>query len=79
MRHAAYGTMRRPMSVLTREVILREIDSGRLVISPFSPDQVGAASIDLTLGDEIRVIESGGRAIDICHESDYREHTRVVS
>ncbi len=67
------------MSVLTREVILREIDSGRLVISPFSPDQLGAASIDLTLGDEIRVIESGGRAIDICHESDYREHTRVVS
>ena len=48
--------MRRPMTVLTREAIRAELASGRLVITPFEEDQLGAASIDLTLGDEIRVI-----------------------
>ena len=64
------------MSVLTRDAILREIESGRLVISPFAPDQVGPASIDLTLGDEIRVIEPGSGPIDIQDDTDYRVHTR---
>ena len=70
--------MRAPMSVLTREAILSEIESGRVVISPFTPDQVGPASIDLTLGDEIRVIEPGGAVIDIQEEADYRLHTRTL-
>lgn len=65
------------MSVLTRDVILREIDSGRVVIDPFERDQVGVASIDLTLGEEIRTIESGGDPIDMLEDTDYRLHTRV--
>ncbi len=65
------------MSVLTRDVILREIESGRLEIAPFTPDQVGPASIDLTLGDEIRLIDSGPDPIDIRDDTDYRQHTRV--
>jgi len=65
------------MAVLTRDVILEEIDTGRLVITPFERDQVGVASIDLTLGNEIRVIEPRGRAIEIREETDYREYTRV--
>jgi dCTP deaminase len=48
------------------------------VIDPFELDQVGAASIDLTLGDEIRVIEPDGQAIDVVEESDHRTLTRVV-
>jgi hypothetical protein len=32
------------MSVLTREVILAEIKSGRLNIDPFCPEQLGAIS-----------------------------------
>lgn len=68
--------MRRPMAVLTRDVILREIDEGSLVIDPLSRDQVGAASIDLTLGDEIRVIDPGVDIIDIRDDADYRDHTR---
>lgn len=43
------------MGVLTRDVILREIRSGRLRIEPFELDQVGPASIDLHLGRELRV------------------------
>ena len=65
------------MAVLTRDVILAELEAGRLRIDPFERDQLGAASIDLTLGDEIRVIEPTGQPIDLVADSDYREHTRV--
>lgn len=67
--------MRRPMGVLTRDAILAEIAAGRLIIDPYSADQVGPASIDLTLGDEIRVIEAGADAIPISPDVDYRSFT----
>ena len=67
------------MAVLTREPILAEIESGRLVIDPWEVDQLGAASIDLTLGDEIRVIQDDPLPIDLVEEADYRQHTRVHS
>lgn len=69
--------MRRPMAVLTREAIRAELASGRLVITPFEPDQLGAASVDLTLGDEIRVIEDDADPIDVVADSDYRKHTHL--
>jgi len=65
------------MAVLTREAILRELESGRLAIEPLDLEQVGPASVDLTLGDEIRVIESGRALIEIRDETDYRDHTSV--
>jgi dCTP deaminase len=65
------------MAVLTRDAILAEMRAGRLVVTPFEEDQLGAASIDLTLGDEIRVIEPGRAPIDLLGEADYRDHTRV--
>lgn len=65
------------MAVLTRDAILAEIDAGRVVLEPFSLDQVGAASIDLTLGEEIRVIETDGGPIPIREDADYRAYTRV--
>jgi dCTP deaminase len=42
------------MCVLTRDEILRELKSGRLKIEPLLLDQVGPASIDLHLGEEVR-------------------------
>lgn len=67
------------MSVLTRDVILEEIAAGRLEITPLVDDQIGVASIDLTLGDEIRQIQPAPGAIDIVEGTDYREHTEVIS
>ncbi len=67
------------MTVLTREAILAEIDAGRLRIEPFATDQVGAASIDLTLGDQIRVIEPDRRPIELAEEVDFRQYTRLHS
>ena len=66
------------MAVLTRDSILRELASGRLAIDPLAPEQVGPASIDLTLGDEIRVLEPGGESIPIRDDVDYRDHTRAL-
>jgi dCTP deaminase len=65
------------MAVLTRDAIRAELDSGRLVIDPFSEDQLGAASVDLTLGDEIREFEAGDGPIELVAEADYRDHTRL--
>jgi dCTP deaminase len=65
------------MAVLTRDAILAEMEAGNLLITPFEPDQLGAASIDLTLGEEIRVIDGGQPPIDVIADSDYRNHTGV--
>jgi len=62
---------------LTRDSILHEIDSGRLKIEPLERDQVGVASIDLTLGAEIRVIRRAGGPIPGREETDYRDLTSV--
>jgi len=66
------------MAVLTRDAIRAELDSGRLKIDPFEPDQLGAASIDLTLGDEIREFDAGIGPIDLREDADYRDHTQVL-
>lgn len=66
------------MAVLTRDAILRELESKRLVVDPIDRSQVGPASVDLTLGDEIREIEGGSEPIPIRADVDYREHTRLL-
>jgi len=63
--------------ILTRDVILREIAAGRLAIEPLEPDQIGPASIDLHLGDDIRVMEGGPAVIDVTEDADYRTVTRL--
>jgi dCTP deaminase len=65
------------MSVLTRDGILHEIEQGRVRIDPFDSSQVGVASIDLTLGSEIREILAGPEPIPVLNDTDYRDHTRV--
>ena len=63
------------MTVLTRDVILRELESGRLRIEPLAPDQVGPASIDLTLGNDIRIITPGADAIPIRDDANFIDPT----
>ena len=63
--------------ILTRDVIRREIDAGRVVIEPFSPDQVGPGSIDLHLGDEIRVMHPGRDPLAVTDDVDYQTFTDV--
>jgi dCTP deaminase len=63
--------------ILTHDVIMAEIGAGRVEIDPFTPDQVGAASIDLHLGDEIRVMEGGPPVIELDDGADFRTVTQV--
>lgn len=63
--------------ILTHDVILAEIAAGRIIVEPLAPDQVGPASIDLHLGDEIRVIAGGPPVIDVNDAADYRAVSRV--
>jgi dCTP deaminase len=73
--HAAYGIVR-AMAVLTRDALLAEIAAGALKLEPYDPTAVGPASIDLTLGDEIRVLEPGPDPIPIRDDADFRLYTR---
>jgi dCTP deaminase len=65
------------MAVLTHDALLAEIASGGLALDPYDPGAVGPASIDLTLGDEIRVLAPGPDPIPIRDDADYRDYTRV--
>jgi dCTP deaminase len=52
------------MSVLTKQEILRSLESGRLVITPLlSPKQIGLASVDLRIGTTALL----ARASDLSH------------
>jgi len=64
--------------VLTRDVIRAEIEAGRLEIDPLvAPDQIGPASVDLHLGDELRVSLPGDDPIDVNDGADYERLTVV--
>ena len=65
--------------ILTRDVIRREIEAGRVVIDPFFADQVGPASIDLHLGDEIRVMHTGQGPVPVTDDVDYLTLSSVRS
>jgi dCTP deaminase len=64
--------------VLTRDEILARIDAGIIKIDPFERSSVGPASIDLSLGDKIRVVDDGNRTIEIDGEIDFDHLTREV-
>jgi dCTP deaminase len=61
--------------ILTHDVILRELASGRLSVDPLQPDQIGPASIDLHLGDEIRVANGAPAPVPVTDAADYRDFT----
>jgi dCTP deaminase len=63
--------------ILTRDAIRREMDAGRVVIEPCTPDQIGPASIDLHLGDEIRVMHPGRDPVPVTDDADYQTFTEV--
>lgn len=63
--------------VLAHEQILAEIAAGNIVIDPFDEALVGPASVDLHLGDEIRILEAQATPIDIRDDTDYRASSRL--
>ena len=67
------------MSVLTRDAILNEIRLGRVRIDPLEEDQIGPASIDLHLGEELRVPDPAATdPVDVSEATDPTSATLVV-
>jgi dCTP deaminase len=66
------------MAILTREAILREIEAGNIGVEPFIPSNIGPASIDLHLGNEIRRFVSDRHIIPVQEEFNYENITELV-
>ncbi len=68
------------MCVLTRDEILKELESGRLRIEPLEDlSQIGPASIDLHLGHEIRVpVPHRGGPIHVLEDAQLEPETEVI-
>ncbi|MEZ6187045.1 MAG: dCTP deaminase [Planctomycetota bacterium] len=64
--------------ILSKADILAELDSGRLVIDPYDPSLVGAASVDLTVSRWFRRLSQHGGPIDVRQEVDYRDFSELV-
>jgi dCTP deaminase len=63
--------------LLTHDVILAEIGAWRVAFDPFDPGQVGPASVDLHLGDEIRVMCGPSDPVDVNDAADYTTFTEL--
>ena len=66
------------MAVLGRQAILRAIDEGAIAISPFNLENVGPASVDLTLASSFRVFRKVHEVVDVNEHTDYRDFTDKV-
>jgi len=65
--------------ILSHEAILKEIKAKRVKISPFDKKAVGPASIDLTLGNKIRIFDNIDKAVVVKDKSDYRKITKIFT
>lgn len=61
--------------VLTHDVIMDEIKKHNIKIDPFTEDQVGPASVDLTLGNQFRRYVKHDEPIHLDHVVDYKDDT----
>ncbi|MEE8312563.1 MAG: dCTP deaminase [Candidatus Binatia bacterium] len=64
--------------ILTRDRILAEIAAGKVVIDPYEETAVGPASIDLHLGEEVRVLDTTGGPVPIRDDTDYRDGSHTA-
>lgn len=67
------------MSILTRDEILREIRAGKIIIQPFTEDQVGPGSVDLHLGNKFRIFKKLHEIYHVTDGSNFNEVTELVT
>ena len=58
--------------ILTHDVIIAEIEAGNIRITPYDEKMVGPASVDLHLGDELRIPDGGREVIDVSDGTDIK-------
>ena len=66
------------MSLLAKEIILDEIEKGNIKIEPLNKENIGPASIDLTLSNEFRIFKKSNKIINITENTDYKSLTKLV-
>jgi dCTP deaminase len=66
------------MGVLTKEAILKLIKEGKLKIEPLDEDQIGVASIDLTLSNAFRIFYKRTGILDSSKNDAYKSITKVI-
>lgn len=64
--------------ILTHDVILDLIRSGKIHIDPFAENQVGPASIDLHLGRQFRIFKEIRRPFDVTEDANLNEITEEI-
>jgi len=67
------------MAILTKDEILKEMRAGKIIIEPFSEDQVGPGSVDLHLGNEFRIFKKLHEIYHVTDNSDFNEVTDLIS
>eukprot|EP00743_Colponemidia_sp_Colp-15_P001388 GILK01001523.1.p1 GENE.GILK01001523.1~~GILK01001523.1.p1 ORF type:complete len:196 (-),score=32.52 GILK01001523.1:169-756(-) len=67
-----------PGAVLSKDEILKAVDAGDILITPYDPSAVGWASIDLTLSNEFRFYKPGRAVVSIQEDTDYKSITEKV-
>ncbi|MEM1988447.1 MAG: dCTP deaminase [Candidatus Woesearchaeota archaeon] len=66
------------MSILTKEEILKEIELGNIKINPFRIENLGPASIDLTLWNKFRIFKKINNIVDVTNETNYKEYSELI-
>jgi len=66
------------MSILAKPEILKQIKNGNIKIEPLSPNNIGPASIDLTLGNYFRIFKANQKICDVTDEADYQKVTKLI-
>jgi dCTP deaminase len=67
------------MTVLGREAILQAIERGTITVTPFDPERLGPASLDLTLAPTFRVFRKVHEVIEVREHTDYRQLTEKIA
>ena len=67
------------MAILTRHEIKKAIDQGLIKIEPLDESQIGAGSIDLTLGNDFRIFKKHRDIYHVKDDSNFEDHTEVIS
>lgn len=62
--------------ILTKNEIIKEIKKGRIKIQPFNKNQIGPASIDLSLGDEFRTLKRKILPYKVNEKTNFEKLTR---
>ncbi len=64
--------------ILAKSELLKKIKEGKIAITPFSPDAVGACSVDLSLSQNFRRFKPGS-PVRLTAGVDYLSHTVAVT